>query len=156
MKNTKGEIFVMVCVFVLIVVTAFSVIFTYASTVSIAKIQKKNSEIVFDSFVAKNSIVIYNNIKQGKNAVRNVDTSAYLSSLISFCTLDEKNGMLYSMNEDMSEKFHITKPQIGFIEDGKLELFATYTLFIPIRFGGVEVTTATIPIRISSELTSKN
>lgn len=156
MKNNKGEIYVTICVFVLVIVTVFSVIFTYASVITEVKIQKTNSEIVFDSFVAKNSIIIFNNIKQGKNATRGVDESTYLTSLKQFCTLDEHDGKLYNTDTDGNEKYSMTIPEIGFIEEEKLELYASYTMFVPIRFAGVTVTTAKVPVKISSALTSKN
>lgn len=155
-RNTKGEIYVLVCVWVLIIVTVFSVVFTYASVITTVKVQKTNSEIVFDGFVAKNSIIIFNNIKMGKNITRGVDVSEYQSRLKEFCTLDESGGMLYSKDNDGNEKYRMTVPTIGFIEEEKLELYATYTMYVPIRFAGVTVTTATVPVKITSALTSKN
>mgnify|MGYP004552699969 FL=1 len=80
-KNTRGEIYVMVCVLVLIVMTVFSVIFTYASVITTVKIQKTNTQIVFDSFVANNSIIIFNNIKQGKNATDGINTAPFYTSV---------------------------------------------------------------------------
>lgn len=156
MRNTCGEIYVMVCVFVLVIVTVFSVIFTYASVITEVKVQKTNSEIVFDSFVANNSIIIFNNIKQGKNATNGVNTAAYNEHLKQFCTLDERGGKLYSMDTDGSEKYSMTIPEIGFTEEGKLELYASYTMYVPIRFAGATVTTVKVPVKITSALNSKN
>ena len=48
--NRKGEIYVTVCIFVLIIVTVFSVILSYASVITNVNVQKTNTEIVFDSF----------------------------------------------------------------------------------------------------------
>ena len=156
LKNTKGEIYVFICVFVLVIMTVFSVIFTYASTITDVKVQKTNTEIVFDSFVSNNSIIIYNNIKQGKNATDGVDTSKFRTSLKEFCTFVEKNGKYYSIDADGSEKFNMTVPEMGFIEDEKLELYVTFTMNIPIRFAGKTVQTAHIPVKVTSELTKIN
>lgn len=156
MRNVKGEIYVFVCVFILVLVTVFSVIFTYASVITNVKVQKANTQIVFDSFVANNSIIIFNNIKQGKNATAGIDTAPFYTSLKSFCTLDEYDGELYSMDTDGTEKFSMTIPTTGFIEDEKLELYASFTMYVPIRFAGQKVTTATVPVKITSALTSKN
>lgn len=155
-RNVKGEIYVFVCVFVLIIVTVFSVIFTYASVITNVKVQKSNTQIVFDSFVANNSIIIFNNIKQGKNATDGIDTVPFYTSLKRFCTLDEHDGKLYSMDTDGTEKFSMTVPTIGFIEEEKLELYALFTMYVPIRFAGQTVTTASVPVKITSALTSKN
>lgn len=156
LKNTKGEIYVFICVFVLVIMTVFSVIFTYASTITDVKVQKTNTEIVFDSFVSNNSIIIYNNIKQGKNATDGVDTSKFRTSLKEFCTFVEKDGKYYSIDADGSEKFNMTVPEMGFIEDEKLELYVTFTMNIPIRFAGKTVQTAHIPVKVTSELTKIN
>ena len=156
LKNTKGEIYVFICVFVLVIMTVFSVIFTYASIITDVKVQKTNTEIVFDSFVSNNSIIIYNNIKQGKNATDGVDTSKFRRSLKEFCTFVEKDGKYYSIDADGSEKFNMTVPEMGFIEDEKLELYVTFTMNIPIRFAGKTVQTAHIPVKVTSELTKIN
>ena len=156
LKNTKGEIYVFICVFVLVIMTVFSVIFTYASIITDVKVQKTNTEIVFDSFVSNNSIIIYNNIKQGKNATDGVDKSKFRTSLKEFCTFVEKDGKYYSIDADGSEKFNMTVPEMGFIEDEKLELYVTFTMNIPIRFAGKTVQTAHIPVKVTSELTKIN
>lgn len=156
LKNTKGEIYVFICVFVLVIMTVFSVIFTYASIITDVKVQKTNTEIVFDSFVSNNSIIIYNNIKQGKNATDGVNTSKFRTSLKEFCTFVEKDGKYYSIDADGSEKFNMTVPEMGFIEDEKLELYVTFTMNIPIRFAGKTVQTAHIPVKVTSELTKIN
>ena len=49
----------------------------------------------------------------------------------------------------------MTKPHMDLLEDETLELVLTFTMFVPIRFGGVTVTTATIPVHITSVLQSK-
>ena len=156
MRNTKGEVYPLVCVFVLVIVTVFSVIFTYSSVVTTVKVQKTNSEIVFDSFVANNSIIIFNNIKQGKNATDGVNTSVYNENLKEFCTLDERSGKLYSIDDDGNERYSMSVPTVGYTEEGKLELYASYTMYIPIYFAGTKVSTATVPVKITSALQSKN
>jgi len=154
--NTKGETYVLICVFILIIVMTFSVIFTYSSAITIVKVQKSNAEIVFDSFVANNSILIYNNIKQGKNATSGVNTDNLLTAMKDFCTLDEKSGMYYSIDGNGTEQYRMSKPVLGFVEDEKLELYISFTMYVPIRFAGQTVSTAEVPIKITSELTGKN
>ena len=155
MKNTKGEVYIWVCVFVLCVVTVFSVIFTYASVITTVRLQKTNTEVVFDSFVANNSILIFRNIKQGKNATDGLNTAPFYTTLKHFCTLDESSEMYYAVDTDGTEKYRMTVPQISYLEEDTLELVLTFTMYVPIRFGGVTVTKATIPVRITSVLQSK-
>lgn len=155
MKDKKGEIYVFICVFILCIMTVFSVIFTYASIITTARLQKTNTQVVFDSFVANNSILIFHNIKQGKNATEGLNTAPFCTALKDFCTLDESDGMYYAVDIDGTEKYHMTVPQIGYLAEDALKLYVTYTMYVPIRFGGTTVTTATIPVRISSVLQSK-
>ena len=155
MKNKKGETYVLICVFILLIMTVFSVIFTYSSVITTARLQKTNTEVVFDGFVANNSILIFNNIKQGKNATEGLNTASFYTALKQFCTLDENGGMYYAVDTDGAEKYRMTVPQIGYLEEESLELYVTFTMYVPIRFGGATVTTATIPMRISSVLQSK-
>ena len=87
MRNKKGEIYVTVCVFMLIIFMIFSAVFTFASAITMIKVQESNTEIVFDSFVANNSILIFNNIKMGRNATDHVNTANFCS--VSFFFIDE-------------------------------------------------------------------
>lgn len=154
--DKKGEVYVLICVFVLLIATVFSVIYTYASSITVVRLQKTNTEVVFDSFVTQNSILIFNNIKMGKNATKGLNTAPFYTAIKDYCSLDEKDGMYYAYGDDGGELYHLTKPTVGFLSKDKLELYASFTMYVPIRFGGVAVSTAKIPVKITSVLTSKN
>ena len=154
MKNKKGEIYVTVCVFLLVIFMIFSVVFTFASAVSLVRTQQANTEIVLDSFVANNSILIYRNIKMGSTAMQNVDTAGFNQMLVRFCALQPDGGKYVCYDPDGKEQFSITVPTVDYIEDQTLELFTTYTMYVPIRFAGVTVTQAVVPLKITSELRS--
>ena len=145
-----------VCVLILIIVTAFSVIFTYTSVITQVRLQKTNTRIVLDSFVANNSIRIYGNIKRGSNAMNGIDVVTFNSSLIDFCSLDNRNGMLYCEDADGGEKYRMTVPAVGYVEDERLALCVNYTMYVPVRFAGVTVATAEVPVEVRSALESKN
>lgn len=154
MRNKRGEIYVTVCVFLLVIFMIFSVVFTFASAVSQIRVQQTNTEIVLDSFVANNSILIYRNIKMGSNAMQNVNTADFNQMLVRFCSLQPDGGKYVCCDSNGTEQFSITVPVVDYIEEQTLELFTTYTMYVPIRFSGVRVMTAVIPIRITSELRS--
>ena len=155
-KDKRGDSYVPVCTILLIILMSFSVILVYASAITNVRLQKTNTETVFDSFVAKNSILIYSNIKQGKNATDHLNTAPFYTMLKDFCTLDERNGMYYAYDDDGTEKFRMTKPEMDFIEEDTLELYVTFTMYVPIRFAGHTVTTAEVPVKVTSALNSKN
>ena len=155
LKDKRGSSYVPVCVFILIIMMTFSVILVYSSSIAVVRVQKTNTQTVFDSFIAKNSILIYSNIKQGKNATDHLNTAPFYTMLCDFCTLDESGGMYYAKDEDGTEKFRMTKPQMDFIEEDTLELYVTFTMYVPISFAGHTVTTAEVPVKITSSLNSK-
>ena len=135
MKNKRGDTYVTVCVFMLVIFMIFSAVFTFASAVTLIKVQQSNTEIVFDSFIANNSILIYNNIKMGKNATDGVKTAELTQTLVQFCSLTKNGTRYYCYDDEANELFNITAP---------------------IRFAGVSVATAVIPVNITAELRSKN
>ena len=156
MKNKRGDTYVTVCVFMLVIFMIFSPVFTFASAITLIKVQQSNTEIVFDSFIANNSILIYNNIKMGNNATDGVKTADLTQMLVKFCSLTKSGARYYCYDDEGNEKFNITSPTIGYLEEKQLELYVTYTMRVPIRFAGVSVATAVIPINITTELRSKN
>ena len=94
--------------------------------------------------------------KQGKNATDHLNTAPFYTMLKDFCTLDEEGGMYYAYDDDGAEKFRMTKPEMDFIEEDTLELYVTFTMYVPIRFAGHTVTTAEVPVKVTSALNSKN
>lgn len=154
-NNKKAEGYFFPCVLILVFVSIFSIIFTYSATVSKVTVMRENTKVVLDSFVTQNSTEIYNSIKQGNDYTEVIDADEFRNELISFCTLETENGMLYSIDTDGQELFHITEPTLGFREENALELVVNYTLSIPIWFAGNEIPAVNIPLEVTSVLTEK-
>lgn len=154
--NSKGEAYPLVCAMIVVILMIFSVILTYASVITKVNVMKSNTEIVFDSFIANNSIKIYANIKQGNNAMNGIDAEGFNELLKNFCTFDENENLYYNSDAEGKKQFSITKPVITYIEDEKLELKVSYTMYVPLTFSGKTITTAQIPITITSALNAKN
>lgn len=155
LESIKGEGYVTPCVLAFIFVGIFSIIFTYSGTISKVNIMKENTKVVLDSFVTQNATEIYNSIKQGNDYTEVIDVEEFRTSLISFCTLEINNGMLYNTDADGKELFHITEPQLSFRETNELELVVNYTISIPMWFAGNQIRTVVIPIEVTSILTEK-
>ena len=155
LKSNKGDGYVTTCVFAVIFVSIFSIIFTFSAAVSKVELMRENTKVVLDSFVTQNATEIYNSIKQGNDYTEVIDTGDFHSSLISFCTLETESGKLYSYDADGQELFHITEPTLGFREANELELVVNYTLTIPMYFAGNEFPAVNIPIEVTSVLTEK-
>ena len=155
LKNKKGEGYIVPCVFILMFAMIFAMIFTYSASISKVNLMRENTKVVLDSFVTQNATEIYNSIKQGNDYTEVIDTEKFCTSLISFCTLETDNGLLYSIDADWQELFHITEPTISFREANELELVVNYTLTIPMYFAGKEFPAVNIPIEVTSVLTEK-
>ena len=155
LKSTKAEGYITPCVLIIIFVMIFSIIFTYSASISKVNLMRENTKVVLDSFVTQNSTEIYNSIKQGNDYTEVIDTEEFRTSLISFCTLEIENGMLYSYDADGKELYRITEPILTFRNENELELVVTYTISIPMWFAGKEFASANIPIEVTSILTEK-
>ena len=155
LKSTKAEGYITPCVLIIIFVMIFSIIFTYSASISKVNLMRENTQVVLDSFVTQNSTEIYNSIKQGNDYTEAIDTEEFRTSLISFCTLEIENGMLYSYDADGKELYRITEPVLSFRNENELELVVTYTISIPMWFAGTQFASANIPIEVTSILTEK-
>ncbi len=155
LKSNKAEGYIVPCVFILIFAMIFAMIFTYSASISKVNLMRENTKVVLDSFLTQNSTEIYNSIKQGNDYTEAIDTEKFRASLISFCTLEKDNGMLYSIDADGQELFHITEPTLSFREANELELVVNYTITIPMWFAENEFPAVNIPIEVTSILTEK-
>ena len=155
LKSNKGEGYIVPCVFILIFAMIFAMIFTYSASISKVNLMRENTKVVLDSFLTQNSTEIYNSIKQGNDYTEAIDTEEFRTSLISFCTLEIEDGMLYSYDADGKELYHITEPVLSFREANELELVVNYTIVIPLWFAGHQFPSANIPIEVTSILTEK-
>ena len=133
----------------------FAMIFTYSASISKVNLMRENTKVVLDSFLTQNSTEIYNSIKQGNDYTEVIDTEEFRTSLISFCTLEIEDGMLYSYDADGKELYHITEPVLSFREANELEFVVNYTISIPLWFAGHQFPSANIPIEVTSILTEK-
>lgn len=155
LKSTKAEGYITPCVLIIIFVMIFSIIFSYSASISKVNLMRENTKVVLDSFVTQNSTEIYNSIKQGNDYTEAIDAEEFRTSLISFCTLEIENGMLYSYDADGKELYRITEPVLSFRNENELELVVTYTISIPMWFAGTQFASANIPIEVTSILTEK-
>ena len=155
MGNKRGEGYVQVCVLVLILCLILSVFLTFVYAVNFVRITERNAETVLENYVMKNSIRIYNSIKQGTNETDAIDAGEYVSDLTSFCTFNKIRDRLYHYDGDGNVDYYISEPTVRFAERNKLKLIVTYTTYVPIYFAGTQVTTATIPVTVKLNLEGK-
>ena len=151
-RNKRGEGYVQVCVLVIVICMIMSVFVTFASTVNVVRLMKRNSKTVLESYLMRDSIRIYDSIKQGNNDTDTLDSVSFTNNLKDFCTFETHGNYLYHKGDDGVTDYYISTPHIGFTEQGKLRLYVKYTLYVPIYFDRVKVSTAEIPIEVDLDL----
>ena len=155
MKNKRGDGYISACVMIIILCMLMAVFMTFAFAVNMIRISERNARIVLDSFVMKNSIEIYNSLKNGNDYTEFLDNSEYISEFSSYNSLDLSGNLLYSYDEDGNELYRTTKPRIVFTEEKSLKIAAEYSMTVPLYFAGVRVTEVTVPIKAVSKFNDK-
>jgi len=91
-----------------------SAVLFYANAMTIIQTTKANTERVLDSFVMKNSIDIYQSIKQGHDFTEKFDKNFYVSQTSSELSLDKSSNILYSIGEDGKTIYSMTNPNVTY------------------------------------------
>ena len=133
---------------VVVIAMLLSLVFMYASLMSMISATKSNTERVLDSFVMENATYIYNSIKNGHDFTASIDAYYYISKTSSELSLDFSGGMLYNRNEQGGFNFRMTNPQTSFTVSNTLNLTTTYDLLFPINFAGKRVLELRVPITV--------
>ena len=81
MRNKRGEGYITTCVMVVIICMLVAVFVTFTTAVSVVRITERNSKIVLDSYVMKNSILIYDSIKNGNDYTVDLNEDVYIDDL---------------------------------------------------------------------------
>ena len=152
MLNKRGTGYVPTCLFIIIFCMILSVLIVFAGAVGVVNLMKRNSKTVLENYLTQNAIEIYDAVKRGTNEADAVDAEKYVSALASFCTFEKNGNEYYHKNDEGETEYYITEPTVGFTEDGRLRIYASYVLYIPIRFDSVQVTTARVPVTVKVDL----
>jgi hypothetical protein len=155
LSSRRGSSYVTACVVVLALAMILSVVFFYAATVSTIETTKDNTKRVLDSYVMKNSILIYNSIKQGSDFTEDIEKNFYISSISSELSLDYGQNYLYTLDADGGVVYRMTLPDVEYEADNTLQLKASYDLEVPVRFAGETLFWFTVPLTVRSSLTLK-
>ena len=151
MRNRRGEGYISICVMVLVICMLLSATMVFAGAVNTVSIAERNAKTVLDSYIMKNSIIIYNSIKNGSSYTESLDADKYTEDLCSFSSLTQ-DGSVYKAENG---SYYITQPVVGFTTDNRLKLYASFTVFVPIEFNGTVIQTAEVPITVTANLDEK-
>lgn len=155
LNNKRGSSYFTPCVVVLVIAMILSVVLFYATTKSTIETTRDNTKRVLDSYVMKNSIDIYNSIKQGNDFTEAIEKSFYISSVSEELSLDYGTGYLYTVDANGDIVYRMTNPDVTYKVDNTLQLKASYDLQMPVWFAGQIIYWFTVPVTVSSSLTLK-
>ena len=154
-RNTRGSSYIYTCAIVLVLIMILSVVLFYASTKTVIETTRDNTRRILDSFVMKNSIEIYDRIKQGNDFCEDIEDFFYKSLLSSELSLDFDGNCYYTVGADGETVCRMTSPEVTFKEDRTLQLQAEYALELPVRFAGRIIYWFRVPIKVGSSLILK-
>lgn len=63
LKNKRAEGYILPCVMIVIVCMLLSVFVVFFNSVNVVRMTERNSKTVLESYLMKNSILIYNSIR---------------------------------------------------------------------------------------------
>ena len=155
LNNKRGSSYITPVVVILILAMILSVVLFYATTKSTIETTRDNTKRVLDSYVMKNSIDIYNSIKQGNDFTEDIENSFYISSISEELSLDYGTGYLYTVDGDGEIVYRMTNPTVTYKVDNTLKLQANYELQMPVWFAGQIIYWFTVPVTVTSSLTLK-
>ncbi len=155
LNNKRGSSYITPVVVILILATILSVVLFYAITKSTIETTRDNTKRVLDSYVMKNSIDIYNSIKQGNDFTEDIENSFYISSISEELSLDYGTGYLYTVDGDGEIVYRMTNPKVTYKVDNTLKLQASYELQMPVWLAGQIIYWFTVPVTVTSSLTLK-
>ena len=154
MNSKRAEGYITPCLIILCVFLLLEAVISFAGAVQMTRLSQQSVKICLDSFVTENAQDIFSSIKDGDNALDALDTESFTDRLIVFLGLEKNGNMLHHRDSNGKEVFRITIPELGCSTSGKLQIYATYTVSIPLYFCGVLIDTAEIPLRVDSKFTN--
>ena len=155
LKDTRGGGYFTPCVITIVIAMILSAVLFYAQCMTIIQTTRADTERVLESFIMKNSIDIYNSIKQGHDFTEDFDENFYISQTSSELSLDSSKNRLYNYGADGEIVYSMTNPNVTYKVDKALKLKVSYTVMIPVIFAGEHIFDLEIPITVTRSLTLK-
>ena len=153
--DTKGGGYITPCIITIVIAMIFSAVLFYAQCMTIIQTTRDNTELVLESFIMKNSVEIYDSIKQGHDLTEYFDEDFYISEISSRFSLDIQGDTLYSYGEEGEIIYKMTNPYVTYKVDKALKLKASYTVIIPVDFAGRRLFDLHVPLTVTRSLTLK-
>lgn len=155
LSSIKGGGYISACVYTIVIAMIFSVVLFYAHCMTIIQTTRDNTELVLESFIIDNSVLIYDSIKQGHDLTEYFDEKIYISEISSRFSLDFVGNTLYSHDKEGNIVYAMTDPELAYKVDKSLKLKASYQVAVPVRVAGKRLFFLRIPLTVTRSLTVK-
>ena len=147
--------YVKICVIALISSMILSLVLTYAGIMTIVQTTKSNTEQVLNSFVIKNSTIVFTSIKNGSDFTTSINANEFVTAFSQSGTLDRDSSYFYNKDKNGNIVYRLTIPQTSFSVSNTLNLTCRLDALIPVYFAGEQVTELRIPIKVTSSYNIK-
>ena len=143
------------CVMVVVLCMLTAVFIFFVTTASMVRVTKENSQTVLDSYIMKNSIEIYDSIKQGNDYTEALDANVYIDDLCEYCTLVKGSSYLYHYDSNGRLQYRMSRPKITFRQENTLKIQIDYTLYVTVYFNNRAVRNAVVLVTVVSALSER-
>lgn len=155
MLNKRAEGYVSTCIMILVFCIVLALFINFITAINVVRISKRNTYKLLDGYVTQKSIESFNSIKVGNDYTELLDEEAFTNHFCEYNNLQKDGDTLVAKRSDGKEKYRISDLNLSFTKDKSLKLQVEYIITIPISFGGLQLTKATVPLKIKSEFTDK-
>ena len=155
LQSTKGGGYITACVITIVIAMIISAVLFFAQSMTIIQMTREHTELVLESFIMKNSILIYDSIKQGHDLTEKYDANDYFSDIATRFSLDIRGNSLYNYDEEGKLIYAMTNPYVTYKVDKALKLKVSYTVMIPVNFAGRRLFYMRVPLTVTRSLTLK-
>lgn len=152
--DKHGEMYIRACVLVMIVSMVFSVLLFFLCAVAQVKAQRKSAYQTLDEYTQNNAITISGNIKMMNDQTDSLNPDAFIEQLCSVQNLDATEDGLAAVSASGYTRFIVSDVSLAFSVEETTNIYATYTLSIPMNFLG-QLIWFDVPLTITTELRAK-
>ncbi len=152
LNDKKGISYISSCIFFLLAISLFSVVFNLLSAVTSLITVKEDAERILNCAAVENAVLYFNSIKQDHNKTDGFRGVSFRDRFAMMTGAEtDTDGNLRLDGPEKILVWSMTDPEIRFGEDGHLNLEARLSLKVPFRL--LEFAVIEIPVEMT--VTSK-
>lgn len=152
LRENKGNAYLNVAVFIVVIMMLFVVFMVYITTLSTLNNLNAVSEQTLSKTTTLTSIDIMDSVKNGNDYTSLINDYSFIDSITYELGLNSNNEYL---DENGAVAYSVSDFDFSFVVDEKLNTKVKFTVSIPMNFMGVTITYINVPMTIVSRYTLK-